>query len=1430
MEIKRQHYNQNKEKYNEDYELHRVSSGNSGFANNGPLNPNDNKGSSFELQSKGDQNYSKTGGYGNDNSKSRVNDFTGPGREIEKKQSSEWLDVKTQQESNNPKKDKRDFRSDLDKDFQNSYGKTRVPSEEKLGKTSNKSSDPAEQTTAVKSTKPKSTSTSTSNNIGGGFVNTFPKLENPVAGNMFVINGGNLSFSQTKETAASVVNAGQQLKSQSEKRADTAEGNRTGYKSSEVLELNSKRKDLSHYARQGFTVAAPPGSKPSSDLISGNKFSDNKPPVGEGGLSSNDTYTGNNQNASGNNSTRTENNIIYNQQRTKLREHAMRGRRFRVAALSSSAIRGATSAGLMALAANGGEAGQGVQKVREGYMVARFLTEPLRRGTLNLAKWNLRAANSGNYNRLKETYIKQIMSQRGLRDMNLNMLNADDRALVDNLNKLFKRNGISGVDISSRNINVDVQERIKQFHERFGNSSELNQLLQDAGIARNISLDSITDRELMQALNVQMQAMGMIPIDPNLRGAKLNQVIRSRKRSFLRAAKKANKSKSYINRGTTLLNHWHQIGEKQILDPTKRRGISRYAASMIARKISENGGDAGKGAGIVLKTYNSGRRAVRSLIRAARGAARIAAMSTRAAMIAALKTTLAASKGAGTVANVTGSKTVASISEHFQKKHTGLLRKQAEKKKKNARRKQTLSKITGRFSKVGQWMRDPLYLKRGLAKLSQKFTQKIYAKFGQTKAFRIFRGASKVITGVTNAIATAVNTLLLAFAGLLIIYLLFILLFMMLASVQSMFDFSMHEVDVQTATINVIKDAYEDDMNYILDKSDTYNSPIEVTFNDVKDTDEYDQHKSDLDMEGHTFMQSTNAAEILSMTLVKYGYDLKANQLNELEDYVRQLYYGSHVLSIVEHVSYDDDDEVITGTATYTTFYFNTLFDTALAESPQRGIIQAGGSGYADDNSHEFIYVFLRDQGYSHEIACGIMGNIACESGDPADASQPFDAECRYNQYYGLFQLGDDRLADMETYCSKHNLNLASAYGQLSFMVDEMKTDSAGMGLAPLRQAFSSSSYRSEHYSGKDGAKTAAADFMAFYERCIYGPDSYSGSFSQWSSYGWQNQTGRMARAADYYDMFLQYKDDYSELSSKFAGGGVQGYVDWAIKIANDPNVGYDQGMRETLKDYVNGKRANGWCDCTSFVYYALVFNNIIPDTGYPFASDEDDVLLANGFEKVTAFHGTNIEVLQPGDIMSNDHHTGIYCGDGWFVDARNPSSGVVYDQYNCFKDGWAFRLSEKRKNELGLNGTVHDGTLSERQTSLIERIKGGDSLGTSAGYCAQYVNRAYNYTFSTSQAGGNADDLYDNYCKYSDKSQLKPGMIIAVRRHSHTSGGRSFGHVGIYLGNNIVIEQAGGIQKTDLDKWINYYSTTSEGEYHYTAKWGWNCNDDLSK
>ena len=101
------------------------------------------------------------------------------------------------------------------------------------------------------------------------------------------------------------------------------------------------------------------------------------------------------------------------------------------------------------------------------------------------------------------------------------------------------------------------------------------------------------------------------------------------------------------------------------------------------------------------------------------------------------------------------------------------------------------------------------------------------------------------------------------------------------------------------------------------------------------------------------------------------------------------------------------------------------------------------------------------------------------------------------------------------------------------------------------------------------------------------------------------------------------------------------------------------------------------------------------------------------------------------------------------------------------------------------------------------------------AGYCAAWVTNVF---LNAGIGGfyGDACDMYASWCYSSDRGSLQPGMIVAVSSHSHTSAGQVYGHIGIYVGGGVLMDNIGSIRSIDVDSWISYYGDT------VTPRWGW--------
>ena len=58
--------------------------------------------------------------------------------------------------------------------------------------------------------------------------------------------------------------------------------------------------------------------------------------------------------------------------------------------------------------------------------------------------------------------------------------------------------------------------------------------------------------------------------------------------------------------------------------------------------------------------------------------------------------------------------------------------------------------------------------------------------------------------------------------------------------------------------------------------------------------------------------------------------------------------------------------------------------------------------------------------------------------------------------------------------------------------------------------------------------------------------------------------------------------------------------------------------------------------------------------------------------------------------------------------------------------------------------------------------------------------------------------------------------MIVAVSRHPLTSAGSVYGHVGVYVGDGIMLDSLGYVRAIEVGEWVSTYNGL------VAAKWGW--------
>lgn len=133
---------------------------------------------------------------------------------------------------------------------------------------------------------------------------------------------------------------------------------------------------------------------------------------------------------------------------------------------------------------------------------------------------------------------------------------------------------------------------------------------------------------------------------------------------------------------------------------------------------------------------------------------------------------------------------------------------------------------------------------------------------------------------------------------------------------------------------------------------------------------------------------------------------------------------------------------------------------------------------------------------------------------------------------------------------------------------------------------------------------------------------------------------------------------------------------------------------------------------------------------------------------------------------------------------------------------------SEDFKNGVGgsLVGGQDYASASAVQRRIVDACYRVPSPG--AGWCAAWVTNVYRAA-GLSAPSGNACCMYLNYCTSSNPDDLKVGMIVAYQQ-SKTSHGISnyghlgYGHVGIYIGDGMVMSNRGNIVTETLEQFAS--------------------------
>ena len=825
------------------------------------------------------------------------------------------------------------------------------------------------------------------------------------------------------------------------------------------------------------------------------------------------------------------------------------------------------------------------------------------------------------------------------------------------------------IDVAKLTVGMTAVNTARRIINR-PNAFELTGLLKANGAATLLAYK--------QSLNKRFAKVGIKPFSTGLSGTAL--VIAAQKQMLAIKTEMARKGQTAaLKEAYAVAKAFRKIGLLTVYAKTPHKiKLSRRIfrlSGLCFRMLMTSGGDAYRGIDTVMRYSKNAMMAGKAFLFATKHGAKIGIYALGGIINQSGRIATKAGNAIVKAAAKTGGKgAVLATGKVLQKYGRGV-------KKVSTAKRRIGKKISHIRRDVKDFLKDPFGLKRKMRQQINAILAKAWAKMTAKFAWlnKVSKGAKFIshIASVISTVVSAITQVIFFLFGIFILLIAILLILnMTIPIIISLFNFGSYDETVQDIIVQQLKDCYEEDAQKMLDISGDYNTAT-IDYDDTfRDLDKYTEHKAEAD--AASFNQSTNCAEIIAMTLVRFEYDVddaagtgdSEASKRELQKYVKELYYGSHELYVdVTATTYqvdtgrtDSDGNPIYETKvkrdaalTYRTYYFEYMFDESTvtlgrSETPviYTGDVE-GGSGsavYGSVTSWDDMYVNMRQNGFTHEGACGMMANLAYETA--GGQAWWTEADIRRNfinttlvssdgyDSYGIVQWTGGRKTNLINWCLENGYDHTTIAGQLAFMYYEMRTSYSGT--YNYLRASGNSAYNCGRY---------VADH---YEVCAE-----------------QYRPGRATLAETFANMYAAYKDDYSDLVK--AGDAIVQYaLQYVGRIHYTQGWGSYVGTRYLGPDldsavYSGGTPTIG-TDCTGFVYSVYKHFGITVPT-YTGA--------------YTSSHKISLSEIQPGDILWRSTHAAIYIGNGQIVQASscyggNHSRDLNVSTYNASSWTCAYR------------------------------------------------------------------------------------------------------------------------------------------------------------
>lgn len=513
--------------------------------------------------------------------------------------------------------------------------------------------------------------------------------------------------------------------------------------------------------------------------------------------------------------------------------------------------------------------------------------------------------------------------------------------------------------------------------------------------------------------------------------------------------------KSLLTEHNEISRHLNAAGNRKLGARYKMRAIHQF----ILKPLQKNGGIAGQGLATTIQVASITKAIVLFELGLINKTARLAARAGLEAVLGATK--LRAWNLQRQVSNLKAAGNLKKASE-LEAKATKLTTRA------NKLRKMP-NPIDHLRNKIGEKISNSA-VGKGASKAKEtilkpfKFISAQFRRFGNfltTKTpLKLVKDLMKFLDKIGQVIGSIVKPILAFCSGFLTIVVIIILLLLIINSIISAFNIGGQEYDTQQLIVEYLRDdcflATFTEIDEKIKEAEN-NKPVNqktITFVDYKDYEEYEKHINEAD-EDEFFTQSSNCAEILSMTLIKFNFDFGTakdrlilpgtsydDRYKSVQEYVKGLWNGSHSIMITADRDSSAPDKLNVDII-WTTIYFNGLFDCSLSDSMDIQYYETQPRTYNLGN----LYYYLRNMGVPHEGAIAIMTGIASNVSitSPVATDTVVDTLHQFGGHYGIGQwispVKDTILEQLET----DNKKPENLEGQLTYMLNEIKDGNSAL-------------------------------------------------------------------------------------------------------------------------------------------------------------------------------------------------------------------------------------------------------------------------------------------------------------------------------------------------------------------------------------------------